>query len=58
VYGPTCGPPFVRENAAFGFVSQPLGTNAYWNQKQTDRHSIAVSYRKSPSLLPIGLVAT
>ena len=36
-FGPTCGPPFVRENAAFVFVSQPLGTNAYWNQKQTDR---------------------
>jgi hypothetical protein len=36
-FGPACGPPFVRKNAAFVFVSQPLGTNAYWNQKQADR---------------------
>jgi hypothetical protein len=40
-FGPTCGPPFVSKNAAFVFVSQPLGTNAYWNQKQKFRYSIA-----------------
>jgi hypothetical protein len=46
-YGPTCGAPFVRKNAAFVFVSQPLGTNAYWNQKQADRLLQPVRRKKS-----------
>ena len=45
-FGPTCGPPFVSKNAAFVFVSQPLGTNAYWNQKQKFRYSIAKNLPK------------